>query len=359
MSDVSSIIKAYVDRVKATDRFKDEDLKPILLGLYGEVGSIMSTAKKFHREKQAFLGYREAVIEEYGDAFWYLTALCRRLRIDIEKSMSSKLSLGLDKRPKYSDLDTTLLRLGEDCASLLSISPDLDWSIGAIDRFVETYVCSLALANINLDEIIQYNLSKVEGRFLDQEMSTLPRFDDAFEAEERIPDRFEIAITQRKSGKSYLQWNGVFIGDPLTDNITDQDGYRFHDVFHFSHAAILHWSPTFRALIKHKRKSNPKIDEAQDSGRAIVVEEGLTAWIFSRAKQLDFFKGQKSVSFDLLKTIQQSVRGYEVDQCPLKLWERAILQGYEVFEHVYTNRGGIIIGDRNARTISYKPLKDN
>ena len=30
------------------------------------------------------------------------------------------------------------------------------------------------------------------------------------------------------------------------------------------------------------------MDEAQDGGRAIVVEEGLTAWIFSRAKELNF-----------------------------------------------------------------------
>ena len=45
------------------------------------------------------------------------------------------------------------------------------------------------------------------------------------------------------------------------------------DVFHFAHAAILHWSPTFRALIRHKRKSNPDIDEAQDSGRAIVIDD--------------------------------------------------------------------------------------
>ena len=39
-----------------------------------------------------------------------------------------------------------------------------------------------------------------------------------------------------------------------------------------------------RALIKHKRKSKPDYDEAQDSGRAIVVEEGLTAWIFTDPK---------------------------------------------------------------------------
>ena len=123
------------------------------------------------------------------------------------------------------------------------------------------------------------------------------------------------------------------------------------------HAAILHWSPTFRALIKHKRKSDPKLDEAQDGGRAIVVEEGLTAWIFSRAKHLNFFDGKGDVSFDLLKTVQQFVQGYEVEDCPLKLWERAILDGYEVFRQVRNRSGGIVIGDREARKISYKPIE--
>ena len=146
--------------------------------------------------------------------------------------------------------------------------------------------------------------------------------------------------------------NGVFVGDPLTDNIHDADDYRFHDVFHFAHAAVLHWSPTFRSLIKHKRKSNPAIDEAQDSGRAIVVEEGLTAWIFSRAKVLGFFEGKKGISFDMLKTIQQFVAGYEVEQCPLKLWEDAILQGYEVFRAVRASGGGTIIGDRKQTEAS-------
>ena len=121
---------------------------------------------------------------------------------------------------------------------------------------------------------------------------------------------------------------------------------------------MLHWSPTFRALIKHKRKSKPKIDEAQDGGRAIVVEEGLTAWIFSRAKQLDFFEDQKKgVSFDMLKTIQEFVSGYEVEACPLKLWEDAILQGYEVFRKVRASNGGIIVGNRADRRVTYKLLK--
>ena len=153
-----------------------------------------------------------------------------------------------------------------------------------------------------------------------------------------------------------MQWNGVFIGAPLTDNIAEGDDYRYHDVFHLAHAAILHWSPTFRSVIKNKRKTQPKVDEDQDGGRAIVVEEGLTAWIFSRAKELELFEGKTKLSFDLLKTVEQFVRGYEVEECPLNLWEEAILRGYEVFRQVRANCGGVIVGDRDARTIDYRPL---
>ena len=200
------------------------------------------------------------------------------------------------------------------------------------------------------------NEEKVRGRFVEPDVSTLPTFDRGFPIDEQLPNSFQIEITQRKSGQAYLRWNGVFIGDALTDNIRDPDGYRFHDVFHLAHAAILHWSPTFRSLIKQKRKSDPEVDEAEDGGRARVIEEGLTALIFARAKQLDFFDGQSSVSFDLLKTIQQFVQGYEVQQCPLRLWERAILDGYEVFRLVRENSGGVVIGDREARTIRYEPI---
>ena len=127
-------------------------------------------------------------------------------------------------------------------------------------------------------------------------------------------------------------------------------------MFHFSYAAILHWSPTFRALIKQKRKSDPIFDKTQDGGRAIVVEEGLTAWLFSYSKGLDYFEGHDGVSFDVLKTIQKFVQGYEVEKCPLKLWEDAILQGYAVFRQVRRNNGGIVVGDRKMRTLSYRSI---
>lgn len=88
-----------------------------------------------------------------------------------------------------------------------------------------------------------------------------------------------------------------------------------------------------------------------------MVEEGLTAWIFSRAKDLNYFAGQTRVSLDILKTIHEFVVGYEVDRCPLKLWEDAILQGYAVFRQLKAAGGGYIVGDRKARTLAYEPLE--
>ncbi len=293
----SNLLVDYMRQVEPTDKLPPNDLRPILLGLFGEVGSITATAKKLHREKKAYAGYRHAVIEEFGDALWYLTALCRRVRIGLDAIFSDVVAAGESESALAAlELDSTLLKLGEAAAALLSLTHDTANAKEILRSFADWYLKGLKAARMTLDQVAEYNVAKT----------------------------------------------------------LDEDGYRFHDVFHFAHASILHWSPTFRALIKHKRKSNPKIDETQDGGRAIVVEEGLTAWIFSRAKELGFFESQSSVSFDMLKTVQQFVRGYEVEECPLKLWEHAILQGYEVFRQVRANNGGTIVGNRTTRTVGYK-----
>ena len=369
-----SVLTDYMNQVEPTDRLPFDDLQPILLGLFGEVGSIMATAKKFHREREAYAGYRSAVEEEFGDALWYFTALCRRLGFRLDEVLSGvdagashatsvrpetdfeKPNLDIATPLTVPGLDAALLALGEAAVGLFGLKASPNLAQGKLFAFGASYLAALLAVRVSFAEVLRKNIGKTRGRFLPPNLATLPNFDRAFQEEERLPEHFEITMDQRGSGRSYLRWNGVFIGDPLTDNIADSDGYRFHDVFHFAHAAILHWSPTFRAVIKQKRKSDPKVDDAQDGGRAIVVEEGLTTWIFSRAKELNYFEGQKNVSFDLLKTVQQFVAGYEVEACPLSLWEIAILKGYDVFRQVKSNRGGIIIGDRSKRTIEYAPL---
>lgn len=368
----SLLLSDYAAEIAATDVLDPQDFNPVLQGLYGEVGGIMATAKKHIRERSAYPGFKKAAEEEFDDTLWYLAALCRRMQLPLEEVFAEAANHGnfktveaasdaLEGAPAYvampiaapDSADATLVRLGRSAAALLGSSP----TRADVVSFARDYLDALHASKLMLSDVAHGNLRKACGAFLDPKPADLIDFDLDFGAEEQLPRNFEIRVIQRSSGKSYLQWNGVFIGDPLTDNISDRDGYRFHDVFHFAYAAILHWSPVTRALIKHKRKSRPQYDEEQDSGRAIVVEEGLTAWIFSKAKELNFFENQQKVSLGILKTIGEFVSGYEVEKCPLKLWEKAILEGYSVFRQLNAAQGGWIIGDRTHRTIRYMSLE--
>ena len=365
----SIALSAYASGIAPTDILDANDLRPVLLGLYGEVGGIMATAKKHKRDGARFPGYERAAREEFGDALWYLAALCRRLAIDLD-ALFAEASSGEGYRMvgvasdvaggacasvalpvSTADLDARLFKLGRSAAALLDDAPDRPRLLA----FARDYLEALHGTGLIFAEVVRGNLVKARGAFLDPDASQLMDFDEKFGVEEQLPRKFAVRVNQRSSGKSYLQWKGVFIGDPLTDNIGDPDGYRFHDVFHLANAAILHWSPVVRALIKHKRKSIPNYDEAEDGGRAIVVEEGVMAWIFTQAKEVAFFEDQNRVSLGLLKSIGEFVKGFEVEKCPLKLWERSILQGYEVFRNVRDARGGWIVGDRGARTVAYQP----
>jgi hypothetical protein len=370
----SLLLSEYAAEVAATDVLGSTDFNPVLQGLYGEVGGIMSTAKKHVREKSAYPGFRLAAEEEFGDTLWYLAAICRRMQVPLEEIFTEAANHGNFKNvgaasdiatgvlayiaipvaPPIS-LDATLVRLGQAAAALLGNKPER----ADLVAFARAYLDAIHAAKLAFSDVARGNLRKARGAFLEPQAVDLVGldFDNTFGIEEQLPREFKIRVNQRGSGKSYLQWNGVFIGDPLTDNIADRDGYRFHDVFHFSYMAVLHWSPVIRALIKHKRKSNPSYDEEQDSGRAIVVEEGLAAWIFSKAKELNFFENQGKVSLGILKTISEFVSGYEVEKCPLKLWEKAILEGYAVFRQLKANQGGWIVGNRELRTITYMPLE--
>lgn len=365
------LLSDYAAGIAQTDVLSPTDIGPILQGLYGEVGGIMSAAKKLVREKSAFIGYRRAAEEEFGDTLWYLAALCRRLDIPLDElfaeatngeyfkqvGSASDLASGPFAHvivPKTTcTLDAALFKLGRSAAELL----DATLCRAQLVCFARDYLYALHAAQLIFADVARANLRKARGAFLEPEPEELIDFDKDFGTDEQLPRSFKIRINERGSGKSYLQWNGVFIGDPLTDNISHRDDYRFHDVFHLSYAAILHWSPVVRALIKQKRKSSAKHDEDQDSGRAIVVEEGLTAWIFSRAKELNFFEGQKHVSLEILKTIAEFIAGYEVERCPLKLWEKAILEGYSVFRQIKERKGGWVVGDRALRTLRFEPLE--
>jgi hypothetical protein len=113
-----------------------------------------------------------------------------------------------------------------------------------------------------------------------------------------------------------------------------------------------------RALFRLKRKSDPLLDEAQDGARAILIEEGLTSWLFTQAQQLRFFDKVErgGLPLDLLKQVRAFVSGYEAEQCPLWLWEEAILQGYSAFRFLQEKRRARLTIDFEQRELQVAEL---
>lgn len=365
-----------------------EGLRFPLLGLFGEVGSLLSALKKKQRDQASYLGYEDSVMEEFGDVLWYFSNIAARADLDL-KALAQKMSRDLDdwdetiphdfgtfgdiqplssttKSYLSSVFEQRLIELAGKTGRLLDdvagngIERNRDALAAHLVEIFRALVSAADEANVDLNEVARRNIRKTIGRWpqANQRIPT-PLFDLGDDVEEQLPRRIEMDIAESgPEGRKYvrLRCHGINIGDRLTDNKAEEDDYRFHDVFHLAYAAILGWSPVIRALFKVKRKSKPTADETQDGARAILVEEGISTWIFNHASQLDYFDSVKSLDYPLLKTIEAQVKGYEVDSCPLWLWEKAILDGYAVFRCLRSARRGLVIADLNERAIFFKPV---
>ena len=58
------------------ERVGADGLRVPLLGLFGEMGSLLTLPKRKQRETSTY--YRAAIIEEFGDVLWYLSNLAAR-----------------------------------------------------------------------------------------------------------------------------------------------------------------------------------------------------------------------------------------------------------------------------------------
>lgn len=165
----------YAQLIESTDKLPPDDLHPVLLGLFGEVGSIMATAKKIYREKEALIGLHQAVVEEFGDVLWYLTAICRRLNVQVDSLFSETTSgaefetlvvesdlpnspvAKVSRSSFVPELDKTLLRLGEAAATVLLLAHDSVKPEEPLRAFVGWYVEALQAANMAFAEVVDYN----------------------------------------------------------------------------------------------------------------------------------------------------------------------------------------------------------
>ena len=216
------------------------------------------------------------------------------------------------------------------------------------------YISNVATKyNLTLEDVARHNLHKTRSRWQSSTRGggTYRRLDDHFPTTQRLPRHMDVSISQESGKRAVMVVNGVKTGDPLRDNRFKDDGYRFHDIFHLSYATVLGWSPTLRALLKRKRKSDPKIDEVEDGGRAIVIEEGIAAMVFSYAERRSFLEGAEGVNYELLRTIKDMTAHLEVGCRTSGDWERAILLGFKLWRTINASGGGRLRANLERRTL--------
>ncbi|MCC5611620.1 nucleoside triphosphate pyrophosphohydrolase family protein [Nostoc sp. CHAB 5834] len=359
----------------------------IMMGLFGETGSLLSEVKKKQRDKRAYFAYKQSAVEELGDVLWYFANLAKLHSIRLAeiallaleaKGWGFRGSLdrprtfialqqegrGLSEPVGGRKVEQRLVRLASRVGLLIDLARRPNASRNTImSQMVGVFrslIAAADIAHISLNEAAIFGLAKSLDRY-PAIKDWGPPFDAKFDSDEQLPRRMEISFREKMTSKGtpYViqQWKGINVGDRLTDNATIPDDYRYHDVFHLSYIAYLGWSPVMRALLRLKRKSVPEIDEQQDGARAVIAEEGISNWIFAHGLRHDAFEGVTRLDYGLLKTIRHMVKGYEVEERPLWMWEEAIIRGFEVFRELRKNRGGTVIVDMNRHRLFYRPLK--
>ena len=211
---------------------------------------------------------------------------------------------------------------------------------------------------LDLGEVAVRNLEKNRGRWSERRLPP-PSLDHGFEEHEQLPAVMEVVLEDVETPEGVTmvaRMDGEQMGATLTDNSRDDDGYRFHDVFHLANAAMLGWSPCMRSILGRKRKSDALADEVEDGGRAAAIEEGLVALVWSHARDLNFYEGVERVDDDLLRTIRTMTAHLEVADRTAAEWERAILGGFAVWRQVRAAGGGVVTANRRGGTLTYSPL---
>jgi MazG C-terminal domain len=117
--------------------------------------------------------------------------------------------------------------------------------------------------------------------------------------------------------------------------------------------AVLGWSPTMRAVLRLKRKSNPITDECEDGARAIFAEEGLAAILSRLAKRRAAFQSEASIDGEVIDVVRASTFDLEVEDVPVWLWRSAIHQGFRAMRELSAHRGGYLIADLDERVLLY------
>lgn len=281
------------DQQKKLDGNEKDRLTIPLLGLAGEAGTLLSEFKKRFRDQDSYELFRPFLKEELGDILWYVSNIATVMKFD-------------------------------------------------------------------MDEIAKENIRKTRERWPGKNAAAKPArfYDERLSAKEQLPRELTLKFEEKKiDGQVKViisSLDGKQFGNTLDDNFPEDDGYRYHDAFHLSYAAILGWSPMVRKLLDKKRKSNKQMDRIQDGARAAILEEAIAVMVYAKAKEQDYFK-KVPVDNGLLKTIRGMVTGFEVQSRTYSDWSLAITEGLKVFTQLRHHKGGKVTINMRKRSIVFSP----
>ena len=306
MTHESLTLAEYQRRSQRTDHFpeiSDDEVDPLLgplLGLAGEIGTLLAGYKKRLRDGAAYELFKDNVAEELGDILWYTANVAEKAGLSLDEVARRNLAKTSDRWPARG-----------------SESP--------------------------------------------KRRKPSEHFDAGLPRHHQLPRTFTVTIRPVPSdGPEPLIeviWNRKRVADNLGDNTYDDSGYRYHDAFHLANAAVLGWSPVARGKIfNRKRPKGTMTDAVEDGGRAIVIEEAIAAFMFAYARQHNFLENVRHLDYHALKTFQTFTADLEVAQRHLWEVEQAVLQGFAAWRQLRENEGGVLRGDLAARKLTYTPL---
>lgn len=398
-------------------------------GITSEIGSLVSAIKKDTLSEAGAGGHYAAeaeVAEEIGDIIWYCFSLAQIVNgnrpIDIlagniaslKKQLGGtstttslfKKALKQEALEAFVDGATSFPRLRNrqfddyqylafktartEGSELIGVCLSVLWQLGAelmrellpdsekeINQVIQNrrtnevlgeiawHISAIAsVYRLSLNQIIRDNVSKIGFR-TNRDKPT-GRHDQDAPASEQLPDRLDVQIVTIAPGISRMYVGGRQVGDDLTDNAYESDGYRFHDVMHLANIAFLAWSPVLRGLLKRKRKSSPQVDEVEDGARAKIVEEAVLKAIHQQGKKwaksaglnpatARLFAERRAIPFSLLKFVRGMVEGLEVSRNKFWEWEDAIYAGYQLYQQLREHQQGTVSIDIAARSLTYSP----
>lgn len=405
-----------------------EDRRNIAIyGLVGEIGSLVSAVKKKLLAEDKDENWdlpNDEITEELGDVIWYCFSLAqiansapvniltndiailkkeigsddeRATRIkDVldpttrEKFLAAAANFPRTQNMSFDDYQTlSFLTARTSGKILLEVCLALIWQLGAellrgtlpkieitlnknvADRPTNIILGEIAwhlaaiasLYKLSLNEVVERNVKKLNFR---KQTAFTALHDSDFPPKQQFPRLFRVQFASVGPAKLRMYLDGKRLGNDLTDNAHDDDGYRFHDILHLSLVAHLGWSPVMRALMNRKRRRDPKVDEVEDGARAQIVEELVIKAIHSEGDRLAneagrcptdgpsrFFPSRSQISFRFLKMIHGFVKDLEVEANTYWEWDNAILEGAEIFYHLRKEEQGTVTVDLTKRKLTF------